>query len=151
MAYTYIQAIGLGFPGVECHAAGDGSVYEDIIWDAGVAMPTQAELDAWIIANPETVSVKITVLALRNRFTQTEKVTLEMAALDNPSATAQQRQLAAGIRVMMADLNVATFVDVTRPDTIAGIHTLETYGLIGAGRAAQILSTDTLLIEQYKE
>jgi hypothetical protein len=151
MAYTYIQAIGLGFPGVECHASGDGSVYSDIIWDAGVAMPSQAALDAWIAANPETVSVKITVLALRNRFTQTEKVTLEMAALDNPAATAQQRQLAAAIRVMMADLNVATFVDVTRPDTIAGIHSLETYGLIGAGRAAQILSTDTLLIEQYKE
>jgi hypothetical protein len=151
MAYTYIQAIGLGFPGVECHAMGDGSVYADIVWDAGVAMPSQATLDAWIAANPETVSVKITVLALRNRFTQTEKVTLEMAALDNPAAASQQRQLAAAIRVMMADLNVATFVDVTRPDTIAGIHTLETYGLIGAGRAAQILSTDTLLIEQYKE
>jgi hypothetical protein len=151
MAYTYIQAIGLGFPGVECHAVGDGSVYSDIIWDAGVAMPSQATLDAWIIANPETLSVKITVLAFRNRFTQTEKITIDMASIDNTAATMQQRQLAASLRVMMADLNVATFVDVTRPDTIAGIQLLETYGIIGLGRATQILSTDTLLIEQFKE
>jgi hypothetical protein len=150
MAYTYIQAIGLGFPGVECHAVGDGSVYESIIWDSGVAMPAKATLDAWILANPEIQSVKITVLALRNRFTQTEKITLEMAALDNPAGVTQQRQLAASLRVMMADLNVASYVDVTRPDTIAGIHSLETYGLIGAGRADQILSTTTLPIELYQ-
>jgi hypothetical protein len=48
LSYTYIDAIGKGFHGVECHCTGDGSVYEDIIWDGGVALPTKAELDTWI-------------------------------------------------------------------------------------------------------
>lgn len=151
MAYTYIQAIGVGFPGVECHAVGDGSVYEDIVWDAGIAMPSKATLDSWIAANPESTSVKLTVLAFRNRFTQTEKVTIEMACLDNPAATMEQRYQSAGLRASMADLNAATFVDILRPDTVASINQLETVGIIGVGRAAQILSTVVQPIELAKE
>ena len=142
---SYIQAIGIGFSAVQCHAIGDGSVYEDIIWDAGEPIPSQEALDSWIVSNPQAevpVNTKITVLALRNRFTQTEKITIEMASLDNPAASAPQRQLAASLRVMLTDLSVATFVDLTREDTIVGIHALETYGIIGVGRADQILSLD---------
>jgi hypothetical protein len=140
---TYIEAISKGFPTVQCHATGDGSVYSDIVWDAGPALPSQATLDEWMVANPCTTAAvhKVTVLAFRNRFTQTEKVTLEMASIDNPAAPAQSRQLQAALRVMMADLNVATFVDLDRPEIIGGVHLLETYGIIGAGRANIILST----------
>lgn len=142
MAYTYIQAIGKGFPGVECHAAGNGSVYEDIIWDAGLALPSKATLDSWIASNSGVaIGTKITVLALRNRFTAAEKVAMDLASIDNPSASMQSRQLSASLRVMMADLNVATFVDLSRPDTISGIQSLETYGIIGAGRASVILNS----------
>jgi len=140
MAYTYIQAIGMGFPAVDCHALGDGSVYDTIVWDGGAAMPSQATLDAWIAANPVASENRITVLALRNRFTQTEKITIDMASIDNPAGTTQQRQLAASLRVMMSDLNVATFVDLSRADTISGIQALETYGIIGTGRANTILN-----------
>lgn len=28
---TYIQAIGWGFPNVQCHAVGDGSIYESTL------------------------------------------------------------------------------------------------------------------------
>lgn len=140
-SYTYVEAIGKGFPTVQCHAIGDGSVYEDIVWDAGAALPSKAALDEWIAANPIIGSDhKITVLAFRNRFTQTEKVTIDMASIDNPAAAMQQRQLAASLRVMQADLNVATFVDLDRAETRAGVQQLETYGIIGAGRAAAILS-----------
>ena len=140
MAYTYIQAIGIGFPAVNCHALGDGSVYNTIVWGSGAAMPSQATLDAWIAANPVASENRITVLALRNRFTQTEKITIDMASIDNPAGTTQQRQLAASLRVMMSDLNVATFVDLSRADTISGIQALETYGIIGTGRANIILN-----------
>lgn len=90
---------------------------------------------------------KITVLAFRNRFTQAEKITMDLASIDNPSGTIQQRQMAASLRVTSADLSAATYVDVTRPDTIASIQNLETYGVIGVGRAAQILSTTVHEIE----
>jgi hypothetical protein len=147
MAYTYIQAIGHGFPAVQCHASGDGSVYTDIVWDSGAAMPTQQELDNWIAANPAADTTKLTVLAFRNRFTQAEKIAIEMASLDNPSASTQARMLAASLRVMNSDLSVATFVDINRADTIAGVQALETYGIIGTGRANIILNTPATALE----
>lgn len=145
--HTYIQAIGVGFPTVQCHAVGDGSVYASIVAEEGSTLPSKEALDAWIAANPIVETTKITVLAFRNRFTQAEKVMMEMVSIDNPAGTMQQRQLAAALRAAATDLSVATFVDVTRPDTIAGIQQLETYGVIGAGRSAQILTTDILSIE----
>jgi hypothetical protein len=111
--------------------------------------PLYVEYVAWVTAGnlpteytppigmPNT---KLTVLSLRNRFTQTEKITIDMASIDNPTATMQSRQLAAALRVMMSDLNVATFVDLSLPNTIQGIQDLETYGIIGPGRASEILT-----------
>ncbi len=84
-------------------------------------------------------ATRITRLAFRNRFTQAEKVALEIAALDNPAATLVQRQQAAAIRVHLADVNASTFVDLARDDTRAGVQALEAGGLIGVGRALQIL------------
>ena len=48
MSHSYIEAIGEGWPGCQCTAPGDGSVYETIIWESGVALPSKEELDAWI-------------------------------------------------------------------------------------------------------
>ncbi len=84
-------------------------------------------------------ATRITRLAFRNRFTQAEKVMLELAALDNPAATLAQRQQAAAIRVHLSDVSASTFVDLGRDDTRAGVQALETGGLIGVGRALQIL------------
>lgn len=50
MAYTYIQAIGDGFPKVHCHAIGDGTIYSNIVWDSGDPLPTQATLDSYIFS-----------------------------------------------------------------------------------------------------
>jgi hypothetical protein len=88
---------------------------------------------------------RITVLAFRNRFTGTEKITLEIAALDNPNAPMQQRQMAAMLRVYTKDTDVATFIDLDRKETRDGIFLLEQYGIIGAGRAVQIL--DNIITE----
>lgn len=82
---------------------------------------------------------RITRLAFRNRFTQPEKVMLELAGLDDPTAPMAQRQQAAAIRVHLADVAVSVFVDLARTDTRAGVQSLEAAGLLAPGRALQIL------------
>lgn len=82
---------------------------------------------------------RITRLAFRNRFTQAEKVMMELAALDDPTAPMAQRQQAAAIRVYLADVAASTFVDLARADTRAGVQALEAAGLLAPGRALQIL------------
>jgi hypothetical protein len=84
-------------------------------------------------------SRRITALAFRNRFTTAEKVALEIAALDNPAAPMAERAQAAALRANAADLAAATFVDLDRPDTRAGVQMLEAAGLLAAGRAMEIL------------
>lgn len=83
--------------------------------------------------------MRITRLAFRNRFTQAEKVALELAALDDPAAPMAQRQQAAALRATLSDTAAATFIDLIRADTRAGVQMLETAGLLAAGRALEIL------------
>lgn len=147
---TYMQAISGGFPSVQCHAAGDGSVYEDIIWDAGAALPSKDTLDAWIAANPILQSSRITCLSFRNRFTTLEKIMLDMASLDTPTADMSVRQQAATLRVYLRDIDNATYIDLMRTDTRIGVQTLEAVGLIAAGRATVILDTPPTEAELYK-
>ena len=92
--------------------------------------------DGVLVLAPDT---RVTRLAFRNRFTQVEKLALELAMLDDPAATLAQRQQAAAIRVYLADVNAATFVDLAHDGTRAGVQALETGGLIGAGRTLEIL------------
>jgi hypothetical protein len=84
---------------------------------------------------------KITKLAFRLRFTPEEKVTLVMASLDDPSAPQQSRLLAATLRTYQKDVETATYIDLSREDTRTGVQSLETYGLLGTGRASEILDT----------
>ena len=95
-------------------------------------------------AEPAPPIPRITRLAFRNRFTQAEKVALELAALDNPSADRPQRQQAAALRAHLKDLDAASWVDLTRPETAAALQMLEASGLIGEGRAAAILDVDSI-------
>ena len=102
--------------------------------------------DGVLSLQPDT---KITRLAFRNRFTQAEKVALELASLDNPAGTMEQRQQAASLRVYLADLASSTFVDLARQDTRGGVNALESYGLIAPGRSAEILDSPILPSERY--
>ena len=92
----------------------------------------------------------ITKLAFRNRFTQAEKAMLEIAALDNPAAPMQQRAQAAGLRASMKDQEVAQYIDLSRPETRAGVQALEAAGLLAAGRAAVILDFAIAATEVFK-
>lgn len=94
---------------------------------------------------------RITLLAFRNRFTQTEKVGLEIAALDNPTAPMSQRAMSASLRASMKDQEVAMWIDLTRAETRAGVQQLEGAGLLAPGRAAAILDGPITEIERYRE
>ena len=92
----------------------------------------------------------ITRLAFRNRFSQTEKAMLEIASLDNTAASMEQRQQAAALRAYMKDVESATFIDLGRADTRAGVQTLEYLGLLGPGRAAEILDAPVQPDEAFR-
>jgi hypothetical protein len=102
----------------------------------------------WLLVNNDLVSngingtgysKKITKLALRNRFTFTEKVTLQVALAQS-----------AALQAWFEDFRVSTYVDLERTDTIQGIMYLEQAGLIGAGRASQIINNPIQDSEKYK-
>ena len=87
---------------------------------------------------------RVTRLAFRNRFTNAEKVAIEFACLDDPAAPMPQRLQSAALRANQADLAAATFVDLLRPDTRAGVQMLEAAGLLAEGRALEILDAQIL-------
>lgn len=70
ISYTYMQAIGVGFPGVGCSCQGDGSVYENIVFDEGTTVPSKADLDTWISAQILTDMWEL-IKSERDRRTQT--------------------------------------------------------------------------------
>ena len=86
-----------------------------------------------------TPASRVTRLAFRNRFTSSEKIAIEFACLDDPAAPMPQRLQSAALRANQADLAAATFVDLSREDTRAGVQMLETAGLLDEGRALEIL------------
>lgn len=77
----------------------------------------------------------ITKLAFRSRFTSAERAAITYAA---KQASAQ----GAAVQSYLDDTQAATFIDLNRPDTRAGVQALEAAGLIAAGRAAQILDAE---------
>lgn len=92
----------------------------------------------------------MTVLAFRNRFTKSEKVRIELAAIDDPAAELAQRERAAVVRVGQADLAAATYVDVDRADTREDVQAFEAMGLLDApGRALAILDDEIQAHERY--
>ena len=86
----------------------------------------------------------ITQYAFRQRMTQAERVSIEIASLDDPSAAMSARQQAASLRVSMADLAQAQYVDLDLPALLASLQALEAVGLLGAGRASEIVSAEVL-------
>lgn len=93
-------------------------------------------------------STRITKLAFRNRFLQAEKIGIDLASIDDPSGTMPQRQQQAALRVYLADVASASWIDLARADTRAGVQQLEALGVLGAGRALVILDTPVALHER---
>lgn len=83
---------------------------------------------------------RITRLAFLSRFTDAEAVTLDLAS---QGATVQ----AATMRRYLSKVNAATYIDLSRADTRAGVIALEGAGILGAGRALEILDAPIQLEE----
>jgi hypothetical protein len=97
---------------------------------------------------PAPLPRHITKLAFRNRFTTAEKVMIDLASIDDPAADMVARQQAAAVRVAQADAAAATYIDLDRADTRDGVTMLETAGILGAGRALEILDAEIFDIER---
>lgn len=137
MSYTYIEAISVGFPAVQCHAPGIGDVYEDIVWDGGAPLPSKEAIDSWIAANPKQQGIVLTKYEFRKLFTLQERITCDNIS----SATTVPEQDRAAIATFMKDLDASGAVFLTdNPDVSAGLNMLEQIGILAPGRAARILS-----------
>lgn len=88
------------------------------------------------------IPCKITKLAFRSRFTQAEKAGMEAFA-------AQSNAYAYALRAAMGDQRDATFIDLSRQDTISGISQLVSMGLLTEIRANEILNNPVTEVERY--
>lgn len=73
--------------------------------------------------------------AFRSLFTLQERVVCDNAP-DNPAIPAEYRAM---LRTMNLDFSAAEEIDPALPNVQAGVRLLESLGLIGAGRADEIL------------
>lgn len=114
-------------------AARGGSIGDQIV--DGIVIPAPPP-------SPPLPLPHITKLAFRNRFSTGEKVLIDLASIDDPNAPMPARQQAAAVRVSLADAAAASYIDLSREDTRAGVLMLETAGILGVGRALQILDDE---------
>lgn len=91
----------------------------------------------------------ITVGAFRGRFSQEEKIRIELASLDDPSASMESRTVAAAIRAAEKDASASQYIDLREPRTVSGVNAYESFGLLAAGRASEILETTPVEKERY--
>lgn len=120
-----------------------GSMYESIVDVSGLIPIPQVgwSFDGATITGT-TVSRKITRLAMRQRFTVPELLGIMNYVASNPASI---------IAMLMQNLQVATFIDLSRSDTQAGLAALVGYGLITSPRATTILTTIPTQQEIYTE
>lgn len=82
-----------------------------------------------------TLPRHVTPLAFRKRFTTAEAVAIDLASRPDTEA-------AAGLRRYLSLVDAAEFVDLAlQVPTREGVQSLEAAGLIGVGRAVEILDS----------
>lgn len=85
---------------------------------------------------PPVQSIVLSKLGYRNLMTLSERIAIDSYAA-NPALTDTQK---ATLNSLHYDFQLADNIDLSDPQLIAGTQLLEQYGLLGAGRAAQILA-----------
>jgi len=80
----------------------------------------------------------ITKYAYRNRFTAAEKRAIKKASLGLNLLLTEDQWLS--VAVAQDDIMATAYVHLDRPETVSGTQALEALGLIGVGRATEILS-----------
>lgn len=84
--------------------------------------------------------MRITKLGFKQRFSQDERIAIRAASAANPVVFDFQDLV-----------DSATFIDLSRKDTVDAVNALEQFGLIAAGRASQILSPPVTELERWRE
>jgi len=59
MTVSYIKAISIGFPNVQCSCIGDGSDYDNLVYEAGDSIPSKQDLDDYITENSNILNLVI--------------------------------------------------------------------------------------------
>jgi hypothetical protein len=75
------------------------------------------------------VRMRLTKREFRNQFTFAEKQAIYTAA-----------EASVDIRIFLDDLQAAEYIDCDNAETVASVNALESSGLIGTGRADEILA-----------
>lgn len=103
--------------------------------------------DPSYLSNTLASGSRITRRAFRDRLLPAEKVTIELASIDDPNATQQERQLSALMRVFKEDLANAEYIDLLNPNVQSALEVFEQYGIIASGRT-QVIINSTILIDE---
>jgi hypothetical protein len=78
-----------------------------------------------------------------------ELAAIDLAGIDNPQATTEQRMQSATLRVFQTKVTEATFIDLDLEELQQGVGYLEALGLLAIGRAAEIINNAIEPGEQY--
>ena len=107
-----------------------------IVVDTGAPAP--------VVETPPAPEVfHVTQLAFISRFTDAEAIGIDMASRGDTVE-------AAALRRYQAKVAAGTYIDLQRQDTRAGVMALEEAGLIGPGRALEILDAPIQDFERPK-
>jgi hypothetical protein len=91
----------------------------------------------------------IKTTAFRDRFTFMEKARIDLASLDNPQDTQDNRLRAAGLRASMKDLELRPEVDLDSPGLRSRLQILQGMNLLDSeSRIDEILSAPIELSER---
>lgn len=91
---------------------------------------------------PEGARAELTKSEFRGLFTVEEKIEIELASLDDPSAAIEHRRAQAALRVYLADVEAVEFVDLASSLVAMGLGAMVQIGIITQERAGEIVSTE---------
>lgn len=129
--------------GRSLHITGRGvNRFEDVSAEetdmATYAATRVAEIEATLGPEVEVEPdhIIITHLAFRRLFQLNERIAFDNFE-ENPALTAEQKQT---LRSISKDFEMAQEIDLKDPDVIGGLQFIESCGILGAGRAAEVLA-----------
>ena len=88
--------------------------------------------------------------AFMARFTNDELAFIKIAGMDNPTKPMPERIAIQKINVMLDMVMASTYIDLNRPETRAGVKSMEAFGLLATGRADEILDAPVQESERYQ-
>lgn len=135
---------------IDHNMAGEEAAIEARTYQAVIEIPEGESLPevGWDFengkaVNPYSESKKVTKLKFLERFTQAELIAIE--AFSEGSGV---NNLA--VRIALRKQSMATFIDLSLPETISGTMALAALGLVTPERVNEILNNPVQEVERYK-